>query len=38
MPDDVSELLRAWSDGDPRALDGLTPLVYAERAGWRTAT
>ncbi len=30
MPDDVSELLRAWSDGDPRALDGLTPLVYAE--------
>jgi RNA polymerase sigma factor (TIGR02999 family) len=30
MPDDVSEILRAWSDGDPRALDELTPLVYAE--------
>jgi RNA polymerase sigma factor (TIGR02999 family) len=30
MPDDVSELLRAWSAGDARALEGLTPLVYAE--------
>ena len=26
----VSQLLRAWSDGDQRALDGLTPIVYAE--------
>ena len=30
MPDDVSEMLRAWTDGDPRALGRLTPLVYAE--------
>ena len=30
MAEDVSELLRAWSDGDQRALDGLTPIVYAE--------
>jgi len=29
-PEDVTELLRAWSDGDRRALDGLTPIVYAE--------
>jgi RNA polymerase sigma-70 factor (ECF subfamily) len=28
--DDVSQLLRAWSNGDHRALDGLTPIVYAE--------
>lgn len=28
--EDVTELLRAWSDGDRRALDGLTPIVYAE--------
>jgi hypothetical protein len=27
---DVTELLRAWSDGDQRALDGLTPIVYGE--------
>ena len=27
---DVSTLLRAWSDGDHRALDALTPIVYAE--------
>lgn len=27
---DVSELLRAWSDGDKSALDALTPIVYAE--------
>ena len=27
---DVSALLRAWSDGDHRALDALTPVVYAE--------
>ena len=25
-----SALLRAWSDGDQRALDALTPIVYAE--------
>jgi RNA polymerase sigma factor (TIGR02999 family) len=28
--DDVSQLLRAWSNGDHRALDVLTPIVYAE--------
>jgi RNA polymerase sigma factor (TIGR02999 family) len=27
---DVSAFLRAWSDGDHRALDALTPIVYAE--------
>ena len=27
---EVSALLRAWSDGDHRALDALTPIVYAE--------
>jgi len=27
---DVSELLRAWSDGDQGALDRLTPIVYDE--------
>lgn len=27
---DVSALLRAWSDGDHRALDALTFIVYAE--------
>ena len=27
---DVSALLRAWSEGDHRALDALTPIVYAE--------
>jgi len=27
---DIGKLLRAWSDGDPSALDGLTPIVYAE--------
>ena len=26
----MTELLRAWSDGDQRALDGLTPIVYEE--------
>ena len=30
MAEDVSAMLRAWSDGDQRALDGLTPIVYAE--------
>jgi RNA polymerase sigma-70 factor (ECF subfamily) len=28
--DDVSALLRAWSDGDQDALDKLTPIVYGE--------
>jgi RNA polymerase sigma-70 factor (ECF subfamily) len=28
--DDVSKLLRAWSDGDQRALEDLAPIVYAE--------
>ena len=28
--DDVSAILRAWSDGDQRALDRLTPIVYNE--------
>ena len=30
LPDDVSALLRAWSDGDQRALARLTPIVYDE--------
>ena len=30
VPDDVSTLLRAWTDGDQRALDRLTPIVYDE--------
>ena len=30
LVDDVSQLLRAWSDGDQLALDELTPIVYAE--------
>jgi RNA polymerase sigma-70 factor, ECF subfamily len=28
--DDISRLLRAWSDGDQSALEKLTPMVYAE--------
>jgi RNA polymerase sigma factor (TIGR02999 family) len=28
--EDVSKLLRAWNDGDQSALEGLTPIVYAE--------
>src|SRR5216684_87636 len=28
--DDISKLLRAWSDGDQSALEGLTPIVYTE--------
>jgi RNA polymerase sigma factor (TIGR02999 family) len=28
--DDISELLRAWSDGDQSALERLTPVVYDE--------
>ena len=27
---DISTLLRAWSDGDQSALQGLTPIVYEE--------
>jgi len=27
---DVSQLLRAWSDGNPGALERLTPIVYKE--------
>jgi hypothetical protein len=27
---DISALLRAWTDGDRTALDGLTPIVYDE--------
>ena len=30
LPDDVSALLRAWTDGDQRALAQLTPIVYDE--------
>jgi RNA polymerase sigma factor (TIGR02999 family) len=30
LSDDVSALLRAWSDGDQRALARLTPIVYDE--------
>ena len=30
VPDDVSALLRAWTDGDQRALVRLTPIVYDE--------
>jgi RNA polymerase sigma factor (TIGR02999 family) len=29
-PDDISRLLRAWSNGDELALRELTPIVYAE--------
>ena len=29
-PDDISQLLRAWSNGDEVALSELTPIVYAE--------
>jgi RNA polymerase sigma-70 factor, ECF subfamily len=29
-PGDVSQLLRAWSDGDRNALERLTPIVYEE--------
>ena len=28
--DDISTLLRAWSDGDQSALERLTPIVYDE--------
>ena len=30
VPDDVGALLRAWTDGDQRALARLTPIVYDE--------
>ena len=30
VPGDVSSLLRAWSDGDQRALARLIPIVYDE--------
>ena len=30
LPGAVTELLRAWSDGDDGALEQLTPLVEAE--------
>jgi len=29
-PTDITGLLKAWSRGDERALDELTPLVYAQ--------
>ena len=29
-PGDVTELLKAWSDGDERALEELIPLVYTQ--------
>ena len=29
-PNDISKLLRAWSDGHHSALDSLTPIVYEE--------
>src|SRR6476661_6640400 len=37
---EITQLLRAWSAGDSRALDKLTPLVYEElhrRAHWHMA-
>ena len=39
-PHEVTQLLRAWSEGDHHALEKLTPLVYAElhrRAHWQMA-
>ena len=30
MPENITHLLKAWSEGDEQALDRLTPLVYAE--------
>jgi len=39
-PHEVTQLLRAWSEGDQQALEKLTPLVYAElhrRAHWQMA-
>jgi len=40
QPQDVTGLLKAWSAGDSRALDQLTPVVYRElhrRAHWHMA-
>ena len=37
---EVTQLLRAWTEGDHQALEKLTPLVYAElhrRAHWQMA-
>jgi len=37
---DITQLLRAWGEGDSGALDALTPLVYQElyrRAHWHMA-
>jgi RNA polymerase sigma factor (TIGR02999 family) len=39
-PQQVTQLLRAWSEGDSQALEQLTPLVYEElhrRAKWHMA-
>ena len=38
---EVTQLLQAWGDGDERALEKLTPLVYGElhqlaQRGWRS--
>lgn len=30
LPEDVTQLLLDWSNGDPAALNKLTPLAYAE--------
>jgi RNA polymerase sigma factor (TIGR02999 family) len=30
LPENITHLLNQWSDGDERALDRLTPLVYEE--------
>lgn len=30
MQKELTGLLRAWSDGDERALEALTPMVYGE--------
>ena len=30
LPENITQLLNQWSDGDERALDRLTPLVYEE--------
>jgi len=30
LPENITQLLEQWSDGDERALDRLTPLVYDE--------
>ncbi len=30
LPDDMTDLLRAWGRGDPKAAEKLTPLIYGE--------